>query len=99
MIKQLRQYILNKKKIEGSKIKQILGSDATLKEFADFWERHGDTLMMVTAIKLHDFTHEESFDKTDLEHYRGGLAEMGVFFADCSRVIEIEAQMKKEKEN
>ena len=98
MIDQLRQYIKNKQSIEGSKAKQILGSDAKLKAFANFWSRHGDDLMIVVAVKLHDFSHIYDFDRAQLDFYRRGLGEMGVFFADCAREIEEEAQ-RKELEN
>jgi hypothetical protein len=95
MIKELQKYLFNKKKVEGSKIKQMLGSDAALKEFANFWERHGETLMLVTAVKLHDFTHEQSFERIELDFYRNGLAEIGTFFADCSRLVELEKEAEK----
>ena len=98
MIEELRQYVKNKNTIEGSQPKQILGSDAKLKEFASFWARHGDDLMMVAAIKLHDFTNNQDFDRTQLDFYRKGIAEFGIFFSDCARILEEEAQ-KKELQN
>jgi len=94
MLKQLQAYIKNKKTIEG-KERQILGSDATLKQFASFWEQHGDDLMMVTAINLHDWEHERTFDKAQLEAFREGIAVMGVFFRDCWIAVAKEEEKAK----
>lgn len=97
MIDELRKYVKNQKLIEGQE-KQILGGDATLKEFASFWARNGDSLMMVSAVKLHDFTNSEDFDRAQLDFYKKGIAEIGLFFSNCSRIVELEAQ-KQESEN
>ena len=98
MINQLRKYIQNKKTIEG-KERQILGSDTTLKAFASFWEQYGDELMMVTAVKLHDWEHESVFEKSELLAYREGLATLGIFFKDCWQVVEKQQQELENKKD
>lgn len=91
----MRKYIRNGRKKKGRPpCEAILGDTHKLGKFAHFWGESGDDLMLVAAVKLHEYEMQETFDKKDIEAFKKGLASIGVFFAACA--VEIENLKAKE---
>ena len=81
MIKELKKHQVQREKIKGSECENIAGSK--LESFAEFWEKCGDELEVLAAVKLHNFCSMKIFTKEELAAYKLGLGEIGTFFQQC----------------
>jgi hypothetical protein len=88
MIEQLKKYVSNKERMPDDDILQITGSDAKLKQFASFWKSNGDTMQIISAVALHNWTTEERYNREELDCFKAGLAAMPWFFVQCCAIIE-----------
>jgi|TARA_Y100000034_G_C6840577_1_gene380245 hypothetical protein len=93
MIEELRQYLKNQKR-KGESCEKILGTNGKVNKFALFWEKSQDDLMLVAALKQHEYVSTYEFTPEELSAYQKGLAEIAIFFETCWKEREAIAQKK-----
>lgn len=94
MIKELQKYFTNKRTRKGGlPCERILGTNTSVNNFAEFWDRNGDDLMLISAVKLHEFESESTFTMDELVTYKKGMADVALFFKKCWD----EREMKREE--
>lgn len=88
MISELRKFIKRGRKAADA-CADILGNSEAVNKFAQFWEYNGDDLMLISAVRLHEYTGgEHVFTKEELGAYKKGVADIAMFFKQCSDEIE-----------
>lgn len=90
---ELKKLIQNLDTKEPIDCEVILGKSAYLADFARFWLKHGDELMLVATKKLTDYATERDYESKEMKAYREGLLDIGKFFYECYAEYD-----KKQKE-
>jgi hypothetical protein len=61
----------------------ILGSDAAVRAFCDFWAENEKEIGKLGAVKLYKYTNDHNFTKEELVAFKLGLVSALGFFKDC----------------
>jgi len=92
LFSRLRKFFKSQDK--STRCRQALGDKASVSEFAKFWERNGEDLLVVSAMLMHEYTAQRSFTKKEFDAYKLAIGDFGKFFVDCSKEHEIESLRK-----
>lgn len=95
MRKELQKYLKRGRRAEGA-CADVLGNTTLVNKFAQFWKEQGDDLMLVSAVKLHEYELSTDYTKEEMQAYKKGLADLALFFNQCWLEIEAE-RLKREK--
>lgn len=82
-IENYREYI-KKPKLERTACEQVLGTNAIVDAFAQFYEKRAMDLNVVGAYLLHKYISENKVNSEQFEAYKLALGEFGSFFIDCN---------------
>jgi len=95
MREQLNQYHQNRKR-EGTPLEKLFGDNTKIIEFSQFFEKHQDTLELLTSVRLNDLVSDPKadFNHREIDFYKRGLAEIPSLFAACYAEIQ-EKKMKE----
>lgn len=87
MLRELRKFLKRGRRSDDA-CTDLLGSSANVSKFSQFWLDHGDDLMLVSAVRLHEYTGGDNlFTKEELAAYKKGVADIALFFQACSQEI------------
>lgn len=83
-LKYLRKSLENQRGRKAEdECEKILGLNGRVNDFAAFYEKHEEDILVFTAAALHKWEGEREFNKEELAIYRLGLTEMAVFMEKC----------------
>lgn len=64
---------------------EVLGDKVKRNDFAYFWDNNASELQLLVAVKLMEFTRDNSFTEETLAAYKLGLSELPLFLELCSQ--------------
>lgn len=97
-LKFLRRSLTNSRgKKKEDECEKILGLNGKVNDFATFYEKHEEDILVFVAAALHKWEAEREFSKEELGIYRLGLTELPVFMAKC--LAERERKFDEEIKN
>ncbi len=96
MIEELKKYLTNRSVKKALPCEKYIGSNTNTIAFSNFWAEQGESLEVLAAAKLHEFTTDNEFTKEELIAYKKGIADIASFFQQCW--IERDLEMKKKDE-
>lgn len=83
-IKYLRKSFNNKRgKKAEDECERVLGLNGKVNEFATFYEKHEDDLLIVVASALENFSTSQTYTKEELAFYKLALTELPLFMDKC----------------
>lgn len=89
-IESYREYI-KKPKVDRTACEQVVGTNAAVDAFAQFYDRQAMNINIVGAYLVHEYISNNKVNSEQFEAYKKAIGEFGSFFVDCS----IEKQRRK----